>query len=113
MTCSFPRPLRLNRFGDDLFHYRWILVKELAEFLIYQLNHMAADIGIQLALGLPFKLRLREFHADHGCQAFADVVSCEVLFLIFEHSGLLGRRVDGSGQRAAETAKVRSAIDGI
>jgi hypothetical protein len=47
------------------------------------------NIAIQLAFGLPFKLRLRQLHAHHGGQTFAHVVAGQVLFDVLEQPGLL------------------------
>ena len=75
--------------------------------------HCSGDIGIQFAFGLPFKLRLRQLHADHGDQTFAHVVAGQIFFHVFEQAHLLSGIVDGAGQGRAESGKMRAAIDGI
>ncbi len=75
--------------------------------------HGAGDIGIQLALGLAFELRLRQLHADHGDQAFAHVVAGQIFFHVFEQAHLLPGVIDGAGQRRAESGKVRAAVNGV
>ena len=52
-----------------------ILLEELAQPLVDERLHRACDIGVELALGLPFELRLRQLHADDGHQTFAHVVA--------------------------------------
>jgi hypothetical protein len=63
--------------------------------------------------GLPFELRLRNLHADHGGEAFAHVVAAEIFLHVFEQARLLAEGVDGAGQRAAEAAQMRAAIHGV
>ena len=76
----------------DLAHHRRILVEELAQLFVDELDHEALNIGIELALGLSFELRLRQLHADHRGQAFAHVVAGQVFFHVFEQPGGLRRR---------------------
>ena len=78
-----------------------------------ELDHVALDIAVELALGLPFELRLRQLHADHGGQTLAHVVAGQVLFDVLEQPACLARGVDGAGQRAAEAAQVRAAVHGV
>ena len=75
--------------------------------------HYAGYVGIQLAFGLAFELGLRQLDADHGYQAFANVVSGEIFFHVFEQAHLLSGVVDGAGERGAEAGKMRAAIDGV
>ena len=104
------RARRFDRLGDDLLHHRRILVEVFAQLLVDQLDHITRDIGIQLALGLPFELRLRQLNANHRRQALAHVVARKIFFLVLEQARLLRRGVDGPGQRAPETAQMRAAI---
>ena len=92
LAGRFARARRVDRLADDLLHHRRILVEELAQLLVDELRHVALDIAVQLALGLAFELRLRQLHADHRGQAFADVVAGEVLFDVLEQAGLLAAR---------------------
>ena len=66
---GFARARRIDRLRHDLPHHRRILIEVLAQLLVDELNHVALDIGVQLALGLPFELRLRQLDADHRGQA--------------------------------------------
>ena len=50
---------------------------------------MPFDVGVELAFGLAFKLRLRQLHADDGDQTFANVVAGQDLFEVFEQAELL------------------------
>ena len=71
----FARARRIDRLLHDLLHHRRILVEELAQLVVDELDDIALDVAVQLALGLPFELRLRQLHADHRRQAFAHVVA--------------------------------------
>ena len=84
--------------------------KNSPSFSLTNCVHGAGDIGIQLALGLSFELRLRQLHADHRDQAFAHVVAGQILFDVLEQAQLLPGVVDGAGQRRAEAGKVRAAV---
>ena len=88
-----------------------VLLEERAQPLVDELRDRAGDIGVQLALGLPFKLRLRQLHADHRDQSFAHVVAGQIFFDVFEQPHLLPGVVDGAGQGRAESGKMRAAVD--
>ena len=103
----------VDRLVDDLAGDGRVLLEECAQPLVDEGLHDAGDIGIQLALGLAFELRLRQLHADHRDQAFADVVAGEIFFYVLEQAHLLAGVVDGAGQRRAEAGKMRAAIDGV
>ncbi len=103
----------IDRLADDLLHHRRILIEELAQFLVDQLNDVALNIGIQLALGLAFELGLRKLYADDGGETFAHVVAGQVFFRSLIKPGLRRRGIDGAGQRAAKAAQMRAAIDRI
>ena len=92
---------------------RRVLLEERAQALVDERLHDAGDVGVQLALGLPFELRLRQLHADHRDQSFANVVAGEVLFHVLEQSELLAGGVDGARQRRAEARQVRAAVNGV
>ena len=109
----FTRARGVDRLADNLAHHRRILVEELAQLLVDELNDKAADVAVQLALGLSFELRLRQFHADHGRQSFANVVAGQVLFDVFEQAACLAVGIDGARERAAEAAEMRSAVHGV
>ena len=98
---------------DDLLRDGRILVKERAQALVDESLHRAGDVGVELALGLAFELRLRKFHADDSDQSFANVVAGEIFFHVLEQSELLAGAVDGAGQRGPKTRQVRAAIDGV
>ena len=112
-ASRFAGARRVDRLADDLLHHRRILVEILAQLFVDELDHVALDVGVELALGLAFELRLRQLHADHRRQALAHVVAGQVLLDVLEEIAALARGVDGAGQRAAETAQVRAAIDGV
>src|SRR4029077_20377486 len=102
-----------NGFVDDLAADGRILIEVGAQALIDECLHDASDIGIQLALGLAFKLRLRELHADDGDQAFADVVAGEVFLYVLEQSELLSGVVDGASEGGAEAGEMRATVNRV
>jgi len=109
------RARRINRLVDDAAAYGRVLVEEFAQLLVDELRHVAADVAVQLALGLPFELRLRHFHTHHRGQPLANVVASQCL-LVLEQLLLLAKRVDGAGERGIEAAQVRASIhrvDGV
>jgi hypothetical protein len=88
-----------------------VLLEIRAQPLVDEGLHDARDIGIQLALGLPFKLRLRQLHADHRHQPFAHVVTRQIFFDVLEQPHLLPGVIDGARQRHAEAGKMRASIN--
>ena len=70
---------------------RRVLLEEHAQALVDKRLHDAGDVGVELALGLAFKLRLRQLDADDCDKAFADIVAAKVLLHIFEQAELTGR----------------------
>src|SRR6185369_15025250 len=100
-------------FVDDFASDRRILLEERAELFVYKRLNSSRDIRIQLALGLSFKLGLRQLHADDCDQPFADVIARKVFLYVFEQAHLLAGVVDGAGQRGAETGKVRAAVNRV
>ena len=113
LAGGFASTRRFNRLVDDAAGDGRILFQEHSQPLVQKGLHGAADVGIQLALGLAFKLRLRQLDADHSHQAFADIISGEILFQVFEETHLLTGCVDGARERCAKAGKMCSAIDGI
>ena len=107
------RARRLDRLVDDLARHRRVLLEERAQALVDECLHDAGDIGIQLALGLSFKLRLRQLDADHRHQSFAHVVAGQVFLDVLEQAELLAGVVDGARQRGAEARQVRAAVHGV
>ncbi len=85
----FPGPRGVDGLGDDLAHDGGVLVEVLAQLLVDELDHVAADVAVELALGLPLELRLGQLNADHGGEALADVVAGEVFLDVLEQAGLL------------------------
>ena len=102
-----------NGLVDDAPGNGRILLEVHAQALIDEGLHDAGDIGVELALGLAFELRLRQLDADHGHQALAHVVAAQILLHVLEEAHLLADGVDGAGKRGAETGKVRAAVDGV
>ena len=87
--------------------------RKRAQALVHEGLHRAGDVGVQLALGLAFELRLRQLHADDGDQTFAHVVAGQVLLHVLEQAQRLAGRVDGARQRRAEAGEMRSAVDRV
>ena len=98
---------------DDLLGDGGVLLEESAETLVDEGLYGAGDVGVELALGLAFELRLRELHADDDDEAFADVIAAEVFFDVFEEAERLAGGVDRAGQRGLEAGEMGSAIDGV
>src|SRR5581483_1467424 len=104
---------RFNCLVDDALGNRRVLVEEAAQALVHECLDDTCDIGVQLALRLTFKLRLRQLHADNRHQPLANIVSREVLLHVLEQPELLTRVVDGARQGGAEARQMRTAIDRI
>ena len=75
LAGSFARARSVDGLVDDLLGDRRVLLEERAQPLVDERLHGAGDVGVELALGLPFELRLRQLHADHRDQTFAHVVA--------------------------------------
>ena len=56
---GFTRARGIDGLVDDLLRDRRILVEERAQAFIHECLHRAGDVGVELALGLTFELRLR------------------------------------------------------
>ena len=92
-----------------------MFIKPFAQFFVHQLFDVALDVAVQLALGLPFELRLWQTHTDHGDQSFANVVAGDAhfVFLFLQHSGVGRKIVDGARQRGAKAGEVGAAINSV
>ena len=113
LARCFTGACRFNRLVDDLAGNGRILLQEHAQALVDKGLHRSGDIGVELALGLAFELRLRQLHADHGDKTFAHVVAAQVFFHVFEQPELLADGVDGARERSPESGEVRAAINGV
>src|SRR5712691_9962435 len=115
LAGRFARARRFDALADDAPRDGGVLVEPLAEFFVHELFDVALDVAVQFALGLPFKLRLRQAHAHHGNQAFADVVTGDGDFVLLfsEHSRGRSEVVDRARKRGAKTGEMRAAIDGV
>ena len=73
---------------NDAAGHGGMLVEPFAKLFVYELLDVALDIAVQLALGLPFKLRLRQAHGYDRDEAFANVVARDghFVFLFLEHA---------------------------
>ena len=104
------RPRRLDRLADNRPAHLRVLVEVLRQLLVDELRHVPRNVAVQLALGLPFELRLRHLHADHRRQTLANVVAREILFHVLEQPFALSERVDRARQRRVKAAQVRAAV---
>ena len=59
LAGGFTGARRVDRLVDDLLGDGGVLFEERAEPLVDERLHRAGDVGVQLALGLAFELRLR------------------------------------------------------
>ena len=107
LSRRFARPRRIDGLRHDLPHHCRILVEVLAQFFVDKLNDETLNVAVQFAFGLPFKLRLGQFHAHNRRQTFAHVIARQVLFDVLEQPGLLPISIDGARQCAAEAAQMR------
>src|SRR6266699_3758736 len=109
------RPAGRFALNDEYLAARRIALLAIGEFFVHKLFDVALDVAVQFALGLAFKLRLRQAHAHHGDQALADVVTGDGDFVLLfsEHSGGRSEVVDRSRKRRAKTGEMRAAIDGV
>ena len=71
------------------------------------------DVAVELALGLTFKLRLRQLHADHRRQAFAHVVAGQVLFYVLEQTRCWPAALMVRVSAVRKPRQVGSAVDGV
>src|SRR5579883_974361 len=110
LARRLPRARRLDRLPDDLPSHRRILIEKLHQFLVDEGLHRALDVAVQLALRLPFELRLRHLHAHHRRQSLADVVAGQVLVFFLEQPLALAKRVHRPRQRRVESLQVRPAV---
>ncbi len=103
----------VDRFVDDFAGDGCVLLEKRAQLFVDYGLHDSGDIGVELALGLAFELRLRQLHADHRDQAFANIVAGEIFFDVLEQAHLLARVVDGTSKCGAEAGEVRASVDGV
>ena len=66
--------------------------------------------GDQLVLGLRGEFRVRDFHREHGGQAFAAIVAGERNFFLAPGAAGFGIAGDLARQRAAEAGQMRAAV---
>ncbi len=106
---------RIDALGNDAARHSRMFVKPFTELFVYKLFDVAFDVAVQLAFGLPLKLRLRQPHADHGHETFTNVVTGDgdFVLLLLEHARLRSEIVDGPRQSGTKTGKVCAAIHGV
>src|SRR3984957_8786718 len=106
---------RFDAFADDSARYGGMFVEPFAKFFVNELLDVTLNVAIELAFGLPFKLRLRQTHADDRDEAFTHIIAIDgdFVFLLLEHAGGGGEIVDRARKRRAEPGKMRAAVDGI
>src|SRR5436305_6341849 len=102
-ACSFTRTGGVNGFVNDLLRDRRILLEECSQSLVDELGDGSGNIGIQLAFGLAFELRLRQLHADNRNQSFPNVISGQGLFDVFQKPQLLPGIIAGASESRAES----------
>ena len=91
-----------------------VLFEILVERGAHGLRDGRHDLAVaQLGLGLAFELRLGHLDGDDGREAFAEVGGVEVELEFRQEAVLVGVALEGGGQAAAETAQVRTALDGV
>src|SRR5207248_1859391 len=107
----FTRARRIDRLADDPPGDGRILFEIRTELVVEDRLDDPFDFGVsKLRLGLAFELRVRDLHADHRRQAFADVLAGDALLQVFREIVLRRVRVDRAGQRRLEAGEVRAAL---
>src|SRR5262249_16533403 len=106
LARSFTRACGFDRLVDDLPSHGLVLLEESAQALVDECLHHAGDVRIQLALGLAFELWLWQLYADDGNQAFAHIVTGQILLHVLEQSQLLAGVVDGACERGPEPGEM-------
>ncbi len=113
LPCGLAGARGIDCLIDDLSPYGRVLFEERAQSFVDELRDRAGDVGVQLALGLAFELRLGQLHADDRDQTFTHVVAGQIFFYVFKQAHLLPGIIDGAGQRGAESREMRAAVDGV
>src|SRR5262249_5421524 len=113
LAGGFARARRLDGLADDLLGVRRILLEIGHQLIVDERIHGAFHVGVELALGLPFELRLRNFDRDHSDQAFAHVVAGQAAFEILDQVGGLRVAADGFRERRAEARQMRAAVNRV
>ena len=81
-----------------------------AHSLVYGSHHLVVS---EFCFGLPFKLRFGHFDGDYCGQAFAEVITRNLYFGLFQHLVVLGVFLQRTGKRTTETCQVGTAFDCI
>ncbi len=71
---SLASPSGVERLADNLPGNSGILLEELRQPFVQERLHGPLHVGIELALCLPFKLRLRQLDGNHRHQTFANII---------------------------------------
>ena len=96
---------------DDLLGRAGIRVEVRHQTVIDNGRHDAVDFRVhQLDLRLRLETRVRQLHAQHANQAFANIVTGNRRVFFLQQIVLLGVLVDGAGQCGAEAGKMRAAV---
>ena len=78
-----PRARSVERFGKQRFGRLRVFFKISRQLVVQHGGDQAAHLGVaELALGLPFKLRVGQLDGDHGGQTFAHVVAGKVFVVV-------------------------------
>ncbi len=109
-----PRLRRRDRLADHRAGLLRVLLEELRQPRVDDRVDEALHPGIaELRLRLTLELRIGELGRDHGGQTFADVLAGEVVVLLLELALLARVLVERAGQRRAEAAEVRAALERV
>ena len=100
-------------FINGLCHRR-IFFKKFLQLVVHDAGDKAPYLGIaQLRLCLSFELRLRQLHADDGCQAFAHVRAGEVVVLLLDITLFTAEIVEHTGERGFKALLMGTAVRSV
>ncbi len=103
---------------NDLLHDSARILGILFEVVTQSCRHGLIDgrrylVVAELGLGLSLELRLGHLDRDDSRETLAEVVAVDIELQLGEHARVVGIFFQSTRQSAAETGKVRTALDRI
>ena len=87
-----------------------VVSQYFTDSLVYGTHYFVVT---QLRFGLSLELWFGYFNGNNGSQTFAEVVSRDFNFHLFQHLAVFGVFLQRTGQCTAETGKMRTSFDCI
>ena len=87
-----------------------IICQYFTHCLVNSTHHFVVT---QLRFSLSFKLWFSYFYRNNGSQTFAEVISRNFNFYLFQHLAVFGVFLQRTGQRTAETCQVCTTFDSV